>query len=627
MDIVKELNSSNSIAEAFFRVAREIPDKVVYSQAVFSDTQANLPAEDKEREYLRRTYKQVELRIKKIAYYLLSVGVQAGDRVAIISNSRSEWLEADIAVASVGGISVSVYQSLLPHDIGYILHDSGAKVVFAENEEQVKKLHELTSKEFSVPAVEDRPAKNVKLEFTKVITFEKSDNILDNISLDDVLGGSWPEQELRYPNLKRDDLSCLVYTSGTTGPAKGVMQSHGNHISNIRQAFQAGLYNKDSKLIIVLPLAHSFAKLMGYICFLTPAEALFPAVADKKSSKLNADSLTKDINICGATIFPLVPRMLEKMKEGIEKKAEKKNLLGSVICLTLSTAEKVGNRKKDGKPLSTKLKLQHKVTAPIRRLLKKKLFGDNFVCIISGGAKLAIDVAYFFENLEFEVLEGYGLTETCVATNVNRFGQKKMGTVGPVIASDVEQTLSEEGEILYRGPNITKSYWNRPEATKASWDADGRFHTGDLGSIDQDGFLSITGRKKELIVTSGGKKIAPDAIENKIKSIKFVSQAVLVGEGRPYCAALLTVNFSYAQKHIDPSNALPESDIWHKLEEMLTEEVARMNQSLASFESVKKIELLKEDFSIENGLMTPTMKVKRNEVSKRFKDLIDKFYD
>jgi long-chain acyl-CoA synthetase len=609
LDIINELNNSSSIPGAFFKIASAAPEKHVYTQSVLDDSASGSiekKPQDRPRKYINRNYSEVSLRVRKIASYLISAGLKPGERVAIISNSRCEWMEADLAILSAGGVSVSVYQSLLTHDIAYILHDSEAKMVFAENEEQVSKLREISTKPFAIPAIEGRTSCSADINIKKIITFEKCNAAPDLVSFEDICASDTINEDIAYINFKRDDLAALVYTSGTTGPAKGVMQTHGNHLANVRQAYQARIFQNDSKIMIVLPLAHSFAKLMGYICFLTTATAIFPAIVDKKSSKLNVESLTKDISTCGATLFPLVPRMIEKMKEAIEKRANKKNLLGAL--------------------LKRAFRSKHFAYNPLKNLIKKKLFGPNFIYVISGGAKLSIDVINFFDQLGIDVLEGYGLTETCVATNVNPYGAKKIGTVGPVLAPDIELTLSEEGEILYRGPNISKGYLNRPEATKASWDSDGRFHTGDLGAIDQDGYLSITGRKKGLIVTAGGKKIPPENIENKIKGIQFVSQAIMVGEGKPYCAALVTVNYHDARKSLEAGGSLSDQDFWAKLHALIWKDVEKLNQSLASFESIKKIELLKEDFTIENGLLTPTLKIKRNEVTKKYKNEIEGFY-
>lgn len=609
MNIEKNLNKAESLPEAFFQTAESLPLAAVYRQA-YLDNKESGALEKAERQWREAKYAETAQRIRSTAYYLMKIGINRGDKVAIISNSRPEWLEADLAILAAGGISVSVYQSLLAPDIAYILHDSGTSVVFAENEEQLQKLHEITSKEWTIPAVEDRPEKKVRLQFKAIITFEKTEDP-DAADYEEVAAfGSSGD----LPKLSRDDIASLVYTSGTTGPPKGVVQTHGNHLANLRQAFQAGMYQNDSSIMIVLPLAHSFAKLMGYICFLTPAVGIFAAVTDRRSSKVNPASVVKDISLSQATIFPLVPRMLEKMRDGIELRSAGKTPQAAILRAALKSGSSA---------FTFTDRIKFACAAPIRNIIKKKLFGSKLRFVISGGAKLSTDVAAFFAGLGIPVLEGYGLTETCVATNVNREGRNKIGTVGPVLAKDIEMTLSEQGEILFRGPNIARGYHARAKATKESWDEEGWFHTGDLGSIDGDGYLTITGRKKELIVTAGGKKIPPEMIEAKLKAIKFVSQAVLVGEGKPYCGALITIDLALLQSgYKDGFN----EEFWKSMYSQIWKEVEELNRSLASFETVKKIEILREDFTIENGLLTPTFKVKRSAVAKKYHSIIESFY-
>lgn len=611
---IEELDHIANIPTAFFERARQHPDRTLYRQAGTDGSWSEVRAGESAQ------------RVAALSAALRALGVRPGDRVAILSNTRPEWLEADLAILAVGGVVVSIYQSLLANDVGYILWDSDAKVVFAENQEQLEKLRELSSRSVPIPACEGRAATSAQITLRAVITFERTTQ--------DPLAHSFlalcaQHENSPYPACPRGrtDLASLVYTSGTTGPAKGVMQTHHNHLSNVRQARQAGIYTESSTIFLLLPLAHSFARLMGYIGFLRGIELSFAAVADTRSSKADPVMVSRDMRNAGAKIVPIVPRLLEKIREGILKKTHLPGLKGWLLRATVRGAEQLYEVRRSGAPDPLLLALTYMLLTPMRRAIRRGIFGEHFAYAISGGAKLPVAVACFFDALGIEIVEGYGLTETCVATNVNSVGRKKIGTVGPVLASDIELRLSAEGEILFRGPNITSGYYHRPEATAAAWDDDGWFHTGDLGAIDADGYLSITGRKKEIIVTSGGKKIAPETIEQRLKGIPLVSQAVLLGEGRKYCVALLSLNedavrgWAIARQRTLSEPLGEDSDVLSEIQRALDQ----LNHELASFEQVKRF-LIVAEFTIDNGLLTPTFKVKRHEVQKRYAEAIDRLY-
>lgn len=529
-------------------------------------------------------------------------------------------MEADLAILGCGAAVVSVYHSLPANDVGYILHDSGSEIVVAENREQIEKLLYLVQNEIEIAGTEDRPKSTQKLQLRKIISIEDVQPHPLVITMAEILGKE--VGEVAACPTTRGDIASLVYTSGTTGPPKGVVQTHGNHLSNVRQAREADIYSEESVIFLALPLAHSFAKLMGYIGFLAGATLVFPEVPNAESSKLDPNVVARDIREGGATLFPLVPRLFEKMRDGVYTRSYNKNVEGMLLALTLRNASKVY---KGGSLLDA---LLFKLLTPLRKKIKRGIFGDAFEYAISGGAKLPPTVCEFFDMLNIEVLEGYGLTETCVATNVNRVGKKKIGTVGPVLARDIEIKIEEDGEVLFKGPNIATGYYGRKIATAASWDSEGWFHTGDLGALDKDGFLTIVGRKKELIVTSNGKKVAPDPIESKLKSFPLVSNVIMAGESRQYCVALFTLNTAAVKGWAETNGVQLDSDLTgdEVLKAAIFLHVESVNKELASFASIKKIALLPEDFTVENGLLTPTFKVKRNEVCRRYKDVIDGLY-
>lgn len=573
------IEGSNSLGEAFFNAKYETVFETAY----------------KHREDLRT----VQDKVKNLAYYLASIGVKKGDSVAILSNTRPEWMMADLAIVSLGAISVSVYHSLPSEEVGFILYDSGAKVIFCENEEQINKVRWLSENEFEVPEVEERQASKTKLNFKKIISFESAPEIEGIVELQTIF--SETQRPIEFPNLTRDDIAALVYTSGTTGPPKGVIQTHGNHLSNVVQAIDSGMFALDGSLFLFLPLAHSFAKLIGYLGFLTPAVLKFPTIISRTESKVDLTQVAKDMANSGAEVIPVVPRLFEKIKLKLESTDNK------ILQWTLLASLEAYENKKMNKASGLLTNLLYFGTSPIRAKIKNGLFGNAFKHAISGGAKLPVTVNEFFDALGIEIYEGYGLTETVVATNVNRKGNRKIGSVGPCL-NGVEIRIAEDGEILFRGPNISPGYYNRPAATKESFGE--WFKTGDIGYLDHDGFLFITDRKKDLIVTAGGKKIAPQELENVLKGKPPISQAVILGDGKPYIVALVTV---------DPQ---AEGNILEQVRII----IENLNQKRASFEQIKDFRIIKEDFSIENGFLTPTMKVKRKLVAEKFKDLVQEMY-
>lgn len=615
-----------SIPEAFFALANEDPERTLYVQPEI-DPQADQLQFPRKR--IARNARSVKERVRRITHYLRTLDIHRGERVAILSGTRPEWLEADLAIMAAGAVSVAIYPSLTAEEVGFILHDAGAEIVFAENQEQLDKLLQLLSFPFAVPPVEDSGAEEVRVALKKIITLEEVKRHFLVTTLNEILAQDQTLTLDTFVGVGRSDVACLVYTSGTTGPPKGVMQTHGNHLTNIRQAFSAGMFEYEKHVALFLPLSHSLGRLIGYLGFLTPACLEFSAITSHTSSKLQVDSVVRDLREGAAQIVPLVPRILEKMQEHLLKQACRSSPSGLILKAALWAAWEIyrAHRAKRTPPIDA-LAL-YWLTGGVRRRLKRTLFGKSFEVAISGGARLQPSVAEFFDSLGIDVLEGYGLTETCVATNVNRRGARKVGTVGPVLSPDIGIKIGGDGEILFRGPNVALGYFNRPIATREAWDQDGWFHTGDIGTIDGDGYLIITGRKKELIVTAGGKKISPEKIETKLQACSLLSQTMVVGEGKPYCAALVVVNRKALASKLEDVQGLPRqavSELDGLARELVWQEVERVNQSLPSFETIKKIFIVPEEFSIENGLLTPTLKLRRAEVLKRYSAEIEQLF-
>ena len=555
--------------------------------------------------------------VNSISAYLKNCGLGKNSKLAIIANTRKEWVLADLATMSIGGVSVSVYQSLTPAEMAFILYDSGTDFIFVENQEQLLKINTVLNNEWNIPKIEDRNETKINITTKGIITFEKvSSDELEFKYIYDLDSNNNPKIEFD-DSVNRSDLASIVYTSGTTGPPKGVMQTHGNHLSNIRQVLESGLMLEQGSLFLFLPLAHSFAKLMSYVCLFSELKLVYPTVVDSKTSKLDSGQVAKDLKNANSDIIPVVPRFLEKIKEQIEHIAHKKTFSGLLIRLSIITKQRLRKRRNIFNYLISGL------FSPIRNKIKARVFGNNFKYCVSGGAKLPTNVHYFFDNLDITIVQGYGLTETCVATNACRPNNNKIGSVGPVLAKDIEIKICEDQEIAFRGPNNSIGYLGRPKATAEAWTTDGWFLTGDQGRLDEDGFLYITGRKKELIATSGGKKIPPLPIEEEILKNKIFTQAVLIGEGRKYLSAIVCLNKLEVEKLLNKNF---DSCSLEELINLSYKYINELNKSLASYESIKKIIISPFEFSTENGFLTPSMKLKRNLVETHFKNEINALY-
>lgn len=617
-DLTEGLRNAQRLPEAFSRLAARYPQRTVFAQA-------HILAGDA-REWRSETYAQVAPKVWKLARYLQKIGIKPGDKVAILSATRPEWMIADLALLYAGATSVSIYQSVNAHETGYILFDAQVRCIFAENQEQIDKLAELAKQACPIPATEERAAQDVKIVIGSIITFEDVRSDLPSVSLKSILADS--TLDASEPAVSgTNEIASLVYTSGTTGPPKGVIQTHKNHLTNVGQVAKTNLFAPDGDIFLFLPLAHSFARLVGYIGFLTPTVVKFPAIADAKSSAMNAPSMMRDLHEGSAQVVPIVPRMMEKMMHGILEKMARPGAAAKLLAAAVRAGQEAHRTRREGKRLSVRGKLSLRLTAPLRAKIKHRLFGKNFKHVVSGGAKLPPSVNEFFAALGIDIYEGYGLTETCVATNVNRFGDNTIGSVGPPL-DDIELRIASDGEILFRGPNVAQGYLNRPTATKAAWDDEGWFHTGDLGKVDMQGRLYITGRKKELIVTSGGKKISPLMIEDKLTVSPLISTAIMLGDGRQYCVALIVLDIpmlkQWAQQHgialTAPYSKQPA------VVERLQKEVDAVNATLSRYETIKKFRILDIELTIENGYLTPTFKVKKALLEKNFRALIDEMY-
>ena len=559
------------------------------------------------------SHAEVSLRVRHTARGLASLGIRRGDRVAILSENRPEWAIADFACLTAGLTDVPIYPTLPAEQITYILKDSGAVAIFVSNKDQAEKIREIRSQ---LPGLKS------------VIGFDEIPGFT-NLSIADLMKqGSQGENERSITAyredallVKPDDLATIIYTSGTTGEPKGVMLTHDNIYSNVAASRLAIPFEGRDVGLSFLPLSHIFERMAGhYMMFATGTSIAYAE---------SIDTVPANLQEVRPTLVLSVPRLYEKMYARILETALTGGLIKKKIFFWgKGVAERWASEKLAGREPGGLLAKQYAIAQKLVFSKLKARTGGRLRYFVSGGAPLSAEINKFFYAAGLEILEGYGLTETSPVIAVNTPENFRIGTVGKPIAG-VEVKIASDGEILTRGPHVMKGYYNKPDATREAIDPDGWFHTGDIGEL-QDGFLAITDRKKDIIVTAGGKNIAPQPLENKVKSNKYVVQAVMLGDKRKFPSMLIVPNFDQLEKWAtrrniiwtDRAQLLRMPTIQAKIEKEVNDELA----GVAHFELPKKIGLLEHDFSIERGELTPTLKVKRRTIDEHYKTLIDSLY-
>ncbi len=543
--------------------------------------------------------------VRRVSAGLATRGIQRGDRVAILSENRPEWALADYGCLCSGVIVVPIYPTLTAPQLAYILGDSEARLVFVSDEEQAEKVREAGAELPSMPQV-------VTFDATSVV-----DTVPWSLFLEVEPEGDVAAFRARALEARPHDVATVLYTSGTTGTPKGVMLTHNNVASNVRASCMILPIADTDNTISFLPLSHILQRMVDYLFFWTGCTIGYPR---------SLETLIVDLKKLEPTVVVSVPRIYEKIYNGVMSAEGFKKKL---INWAAGVADRVADLRLAGKEASGLLALQYSVADKLVFSKVKTAVGGRLRFFVSGGGPLAPTLNRFFYSIGLTILEGYGLTETSPVTNVNTVENFRIGAVGKPIPS-TEVKIAEDGEILVRGPQVMKGYYKKPELTAEVIDADGWFATGDIGEIDADGFLSITDRKKDIIVTAGGKNVAPQPVENLLATHGLVEQVVMVGDRRKHPSVLVVPAFGPLE-----SWARGEGIAWSSREDLLSNKavIAHMESELfgmlgafASYEQPKKLALLAEEFTVENGMLTPTLKVKRRVVQEQLDDLIDRLY-
>lgn len=539
--------------------------------------------------------------VRRIAAGFMAMGIKRGDRIGLFSPTRPEFTYFDYAIWTAGGATVTIYDSSSDEQVEWIVKDSGLNALVAANQDLVD-------------VYERRAAGLGTVEHLFSIdggAIEQLTEAGKDISDDEVMA--------RASEVQGADLATLVYTSGTTGNPKGCHITHTNFVWTSRTAEQAfpEMFYPGASTLFFLPLAHIFARV-------TQVASVEAGV--KMAYSTGIPNLVEELQMVKPTYVFSVPRVFEKIYNTAAAKAADDGK-GSIFDKATETAIAFAEQKQAGK-VGLGTKVMHTIFDKLVYSKLREVFGGNCVHAISGGAPLGERLGYYFQGIGLNIFEGYGLTETTAASTVGRPVENKVGTVGKPIPG-VTVRIAEDGEVLIKGPNIFAGYWNNEAATSESIDADGWFHSGDLGSLDDEGFLRITGRKKEIIVTAGGKNVAPAVLEDRLRAHALVSQCMVVGDAQPFIAAMVTIDpdeYPRWAEQNGKSAAIADMTDDEDLKATIAEAIEAANGAVSKAESIKEFRILPVDFTIEGGEMTPTLKVKRKVVAEKYSDVMSSIY-
>jgi long-chain acyl-CoA synthetase len=551
---------------------------------------------------------QLYQRVRGLGKTLLEWGVQKGDPVALIGENRWEWAVTDFATLAIGAANVPIYPTLTGDQIAVLLEDAGCRIAIVSTRQQYDKLN----------------AVRAKTRLERIVIMDSIAPPAGAIPFSDLVAGADERGSERDPvfdalaqSVEPEDLATLIYTSGTTGEPKGVMLTHGNIAANQNLAGYEYTFDSSDVCISFLPLSHITARALDYVMYGSGAQVVYCA---------KFDMLPQSMREIKPTVFVGVPRVYEKIRQEVERRAGespvKKRLLRFAVRLGAKHREAVYG---GGQPSSRMWKLANKLVFTKVR----EAFGGRVRVFVSGGAPLGIDTAQWFASVGIPVWEGYGLTETSPVIALNSLPNHRMGAVGKPLPN-VELKFAGDGELLVRGPSVFSGYWHKPESNQECFDSEGWFKTGDIAHFDQDGFLYITDRKKELLKTSGGKLVAPQPIENKLKTSLLVGQAALVGDKHKFISALISPNFAaleeWARRHEIRARTRAELVTHPRIVALYSDLVREVNTGLANFETLKRFRLVAEEWSQDTGELTPSMKLKRRVITARYAEVVGELY-
>ncbi len=583
---------------------------------LFLNTIKSYPKDDlllskKEGKYVPISTEEFADRVKCFSLGLRDLGLEAGDKLIILSENRPEWVISDVANLCLGGITVPIYTSLIPEQIKYIIDDSDAKIVVVSDQSQWQKIEaiksELTKITSYITCLSEAP--EGVLTFAQVLERGRK--------MDKQNPGLFEKMALE---VKPDAIASIIYTSGTTGPPKGVMLTHSNIFSNVKTCSSLLPFKNTDTVLSFLPLSHILER-MGMFVYLYNGMSIGFAES--------IDTLGENLLEVRPHIMVNVPRVLEKIyAKVIDNVQVSSSLKRKIFFWALKVGKKYGRKKILNQPISKLLQFKRNLA---NKLVFSKVYaktGGRVRFFLCGGAPLSKDIGEFFYAIGLTIIEGYGLTETSPVITANTFENLKFGTVGKPIPG-VDVRIDEDGEILTKGPHVMNGYYKKEAASREVFEG-GWFHTGDIGHFDEEGFLVITDRKKDIIVTSGGKNVAPQPIEGILNLNPYISTALVIGDSRKFISALVVPDFEKLEEYAKQNNISFEDhcDLVKKEEivKFIQEQVDRSAPNLASYEKVKKIALLDKEFEIEKGEITPTLKVKRNIVEEKYKSIIDAMY-
>jgi len=583
---------------------------------LFLNTIKSYPKDDlllskKEGKYVPISTEEFADRVKCFSLGLRDLGLEAGDKLIVLSENRPEWVISDIANLCLGGITVPIYTSLVPEQIKYIIDDSDAKIVVVSDQSQWKKIEaikpQLTKVTSYITCLSEAP--EGVLTFAQVLERGRK--------MDKQNPGLFEKMALE---VKPDAIASIIYTSGTTGPPKGVMLTHSNIFSNVKTCSSILPFKDTDTVLSFLPLSHILER-MAMFAYLYIGMSIGFAES--------IDTLGENLLEVRPHIMVNVPRVLEKIyAKVIDNVQASSSLKRKIFFWAMKVGKKYGRKKILNQPISKLLQFKRNLA---NKLVFSKVYaktGGRVRFFLCGGAPLSKDIGEFFYAIGLTIIEGYGLTETSPVITANTFENLKFGTVGKPIPG-VDVRIDEAGEILTKGPNVMNGYYKKEAASREVFEG-GWFHTGDIGHFDEEGFLVITDRKKDIIVTSGGKNVAPQPIEGILNLNPYISNALVIGDRRKFISALVVPDFEKLEEYAKQNNISFEDhcDLVKKEEivRFIQEQVDNSAPNLASYEKVKKIALLDKEFEIEKGEITPTLKVKRNIVEEKHKGIIDAMY-